>query len=61
MQRMLYVNNEQTNVKVSNYSYNKSMKDVNDLLADGWHVAMIVCANENAEGIVGAYVVVERD
>lgn len=61
MQKILYINNEQNNVKVSNYTYNKSMKVVNDLLSEGWKVVNLVCSNENAEGIVGGFVVVEKD
>ncbi len=61
MQRILYINNEQSNVKVSNYTYNKSMKAANDLLAEGWKVVMMQCANENPEGVVGAFVVLESD
>lgn len=61
MQKILYINNELANVNVSNYTYNKSIKIVNDLLADSWHVVKIVCANENDEGVVGAFVVIEKD
>ena len=40
---------------------NKSMVAVNELLSEGWRVVNIVCANENLNGVIGGFVVLEKD
>lgn len=40
---------------------NKSLMAVNELLAAGWKVEKLVCANENSNGFIGGFVVLEKD
>ena len=59
MQRIMSINfsvNGRGNTVVS-----KSISAVNELLNEGWKVANIVCANENSNGIIGGFVVLEKD
>ena len=40
---------------------NKSLMAINELLAQGWKVVNLVCANENSNGAIGGFVVLEKE
>lgn len=42
-------------------SNNKSLMAVNEMLAQGWRIEKIVCSNENVNGVIGGFVVLEKD
>lgn len=54
MQKIMYINND-------NNGQNVRVKDINDLLEQGWKVVKITCANDYAEGGIGGFVVIEKE
>ena len=40
---------------------NKSMMAINEMLNEGWKVVNIVCANETSNGVIGGFVVLEKE
>lgn len=40
---------------------NKSLTVVNEYLRAGWKVEKIVCSTENLNGVIGAFIVLEKE
>lgn len=59
MQRIMSVNFTVNNRGLA--TTNKSLMAVNEMLSLGWKVAKIVCADENSNGVIGGFVVIEKD
>ncbi|MGN0601398.1 MAG: hypothetical protein ACI4I7_01665 [Oscillospiraceae bacterium] len=59
MQRIMSVNFTVNNRGLA--TTNKSLMAVNEMLSQGWKVAKIVCADENSNGVIGGFVVIEKD
>lgn len=59
MQRIMSINLTVNTRGIS--TTNKSLMAVNEMLAQGWKVEKIVCSNENINGVIGGFVVLEKD
>ncbi|MCL2487183.1 MAG: hypothetical protein FWE80_00700 [Oscillospiraceae bacterium] len=55
MQKLMYINNDGSDV-----NENKYVKQINDLLEEGWKIIKISCANVCSEGDMGGFVVLEK-
>ena len=59
MQRLMGVNLTVNSRGIA--TNNKSIMTINELLSQGWKVANLVCANENSNGMIGGFVVLEKE
>ena len=59
MQKIIYINNDMNGRDVN--EDNRTLKKINEMLADGWKTVHLSVANESAEGGIGGFVVLEKD